>query len=423
MNRRPTAAYVLHEPSPPSARDEWRSHWPLTLAAMVGFSTIGLQSYGFSPFVTHVEQAFGWTRAQVMMGLSLSNLAGVFLNIIVGMVVDKIGPRPVGLTGILVKTGAFAALATATGSLLNWSLLWLLLAVGVVLLQATIWTSAVAARFDKSRGLAMAVVLSGTPITAMVCPPLATWLIDSYGWRAGFAGVGLAWFLAAFPIVFILFSDKRSGEGGPAPHLNTVMIEGLTLRQGIRTRAFLCLALSFGTFAFYNMAITANLVPLLTEKGVTPRQAAGIASLMGVVGIGARLSVGFLLDRYRGSIVGAVTQMLPVAGCALLLVGEPTLFTLSLAVATFGAATGAEMDVTLYLATRHFGLRAFAALFSAIITFGALNASIGPYIAGWLHDRTGSYDVLLIAIMAAMTGGAIAIGLIGREPERAVVIP
>ena len=159
------------------AATEWRAYWPLTLAALIGYSTIGLQSYGLGPFVPHLEKEFGWTRADVMIGLSLSNAVGVFLNILIGMIVDRFGPRRVGLTGLVVKTGSFALLATATGSLLNWSLLWMILAVGVVLVQSTVWISAVAARFDHSRGLAMAVALSGTPITAAVCPILALSLI------------------------------------------------------------------------------------------------------------------------------------------------------------------------------------------------------------------------------------------------------
>lgn len=397
-----------------SAAAEWRSYWPLTLAAMVGYSIIGLQSYAFGPFVSHLEQEFGWTRAQVMLGVSVSNAVGVFLNILIGMIVDRLGPRRVGLTGLFVKSGSFALLATATGSLLNWSLLWGLLAVGVVLVQSTVWTKAVAARFDQSRGLAMAVVLSGTPITAMIAPVLGTFLIENYGWRAGFAGVGLSWLAVSLPVVFFLFRDGSSGtsKGGTPAVLHDH--PGLTLREGIRTRAFMGLLISFGAFSFYNMAIATNLVPLLSETGISAMEAAGIASIMGLAGIIARLLVGFLLDRFPGNIIGMVCQFLPVFGCAILLLDAPSALLLSVAVASFGIATGAEVDAALYLATRHFGLKAFAALFGAIITFGAVNAAIGPYVAGWLHDSTGSYDLLLMVIMVIMSIGAIAIGLTGK---------
>lgn len=402
----------MHSGDRQAGAAEWRAYWPLTLAALVGYSTIGLQSYGIGPFVPHLEQAFGWTRTDVMIGLSLSNAVGVFLNILIGMIVDRFGPRRVALTGLLVKTGSFALLATATGTLLNWSLLWVVLAVGVVLVQSTVWTSAVAAKFDHSRGLAMAVALSGTPITAAVVPVLATWLIGDYGWRVGFVGVAGAWILATFPVVFLFFKDGR--KPGEAAQVVTGPVPGLTLREGVRTAAFWRLLVAFGAFSLYNMAMSANLVPLLGETGISPMQAARIASVMGLVGIVARLTVGFLLDRFPGGLLGAATQFLPVIGCAILLLDAPSVLLLTLAVACFGIATGAEIDVALYLATRHFGLRSFAALFGAIITFGAINAAIGPYVAGWLHDSTGNYDGLLVTVMVAMTIGALAMATMGR---------
>jgi cyanate permease len=401
---------------------EWRRYWTLPVAAMIGYSTIGLQSYGFGPFVGSVEQQFGWTRAQTMIGLSLSNMVIVFVSVLAGAMVDRVGPRRVGLTGLFVKTGAFALLGTATGSLLNWSLLWVIVAVGVVLVQSTVWTSAVVTRFDHSRGLAMAVVLSGSPITAAVAPVLATWLTARYGWRVGFAGVALAWLLATLPVVLLFFrganDEAKRGEAQQTPisRPNPPSVPGLTLAQGIRTPAFLLLAISFGAFSFYNMTMAANLVPLLTESGLGAMGAAGIASIMGLTGIAARLVVGFLLDRFPGNVIGGFTQILPVIACGVFLMDDPGVWLLSGAVAAFGIATGAEIDVALYLATRHFGLKAFAALFGAVITFGAVNAAIGPYVGGWLHDLTKNYHALLIVIMLVMTIGSLSMFAIGRKP-------
>ncbi len=397
-----------------SALAEWRDHWPMTIAAMIAYSTIALQSYAFGPFVSSLEAEFGWTRAQAMTGVSVSMAVGVFINILSGMLADRFGSRRVGLTGLFVKTGSFALLATATGTMLNWSILWAVLAVGVVMIQASIWTKPIAANFDKSRGLAMAVVLSGTPITAMITPLLGTWLIGDYGWRVAFVGVAAAWLIVSFPIAWLFYREKpQSGAAVRRP----AQLTGYTFAEGIRTRAFWCILISFATFSFYNIAIATNLVPLIAETGMSKTQAAGIAGLMGLVGIIARLSVGMLLDRMPGNIVGMVCQFLPLIGCAILLMDANSGWMLSLAVITFGIATGAEVDAALYLATRHMGLKAFAALFGAVITAGAMAASISPYVAGRLHDQSGNYDGLLWLIIVVMTIGAIAMGLSGK-PQR-----
>ena len=412
------------------AGGEWRAHWPLALAALVGYSTIGLQSYGISPFVADLEREFGWTRSDVMAGVSVSNAVGILLNIVIGMIVDRFGSRRVALTGLMVMTGSFALLATATGALLNWTMLWVVVAFGVVLVQSTVWMRALARHFDRSRGFAFAVALSGTSIMAIVLPTYATWLIQTHGWRTGFVGVAATWAAVTLPVVFLLFREDRGPraetaatmdqtgiQSGARPVAAPAMLPGLTFREGLRTRAFWLLVISFGCFSFFSMTVATNLVPLLAETGISAMEAAGIASIMGLVGIVVRLSVGFLLDRLPGNVIGTITLLMPVIGASILLVDAPGALLLSVAVAAFGAAIGAEMDVALYLATRHFGLKAFAALFNAVITCGAMMAAIGPFVGGKLHDMTGNYDALLATIVVVMSVGALSMAAIGKTPR------
>lgn len=402
-----------------SAGAEWRAHWTLAMAALVGYSTIGLQSYGVSPFVASLESQFGWSRSDVMIGVSVSNAMGIFLNIIIGLIVDRFGSRRVALTGLVVMTGSFALLATATGALLNWAFLWVIVAIGVVLVQSTVWMRALGRHFDHSRGFAFAVALSGTSIMAIVLPAYATWLIETQGWRMALVGVAATWLVVALPVVFVFFrEDRGAAVAGPSAPVAPSDLPGLTFREGLRTRAFWLLAISFGCFSFFSMTVATNLVPLLSETGIPAMEAAGIASIMGLVGIVVRLSVGALLDRLPGNLIGMVTLALPVIGAAILLSDNPGTVALGFAVACFGAAVGAEMDVALYLATRHFGLKAFASLFNAVITCGAVMAAIGPFIAGTLHDMTGNYTALLMAIAGIMTVGSLAIGMIGKTPAR-----
>lgn len=405
----------------PGGAAEWRAHWPLAVAALIGYSTIGLQSYGISPFVTSLEHAFGWTRSDVMIGVSVSNAAGILLNIIIGLIVDRFGSRRVALTGLVVMTGSFALLASATGTTPNWIVLWLIVAVGVVLVQSTVWMRALAKHFDHSRGFAFAFALSGTSITAIFLPAYTTWLIRGYGWRLAFVGVAATWAVVTLPIVFLFFREDRGARVAPvavATPASPAELPGLTFREGLRTRAFWLLVISFGCFSFFSMTVATNLVPLLSETGISAMEAAGIASVMGLVGIVVRLSAGFLLDRFPGNVIGAITLMLPVIGAGILLIDAPGPILLSIAVGAFGAAIGAEMDVALYLATRHFGLKAFASLFNAVITFGAMMAAIGPFVGGKLHDLTGNYHAMLIAIVCIMTVGALAMAGIGKTPDR-----
>ncbi len=89
----------------------------------------------------------------------------------------------------------------------NWLALWGVIAVGTFFVQATVWTSAVASRFEASRGLAFAHhASSGASLAATVYPILATWLIGNYGWRTAYAAMGGLWVVVVFPVLFLLVS-------------------------------------------------------------------------------------------------------------------------------------------------------------------------------------------------------------------------
>lgn len=404
---------------PRSAAQEWRHYGLLPVAAAFGYSTVAIQTYGIGPFVAPLEAEFGWSRAQVMMGLTISNFVGVLFNFAIGVLADRVGPRRVALTGVVVKTGAIALLATATGTVLNWSLLWVVVAFGAVLSQANVWTSAVASRFERGRGLAIAVTLSGSSFCAALVPVLGTWLIGAYGWRTAFAGVALAWVIVVLPVVFLFFRGAQDARGpGTSGASARPDLPGLTIGQGLRTAAFWRLMVACFGFAFYTMAIAPNLVPMLTEKGASTASAAQIAALMGIVGIVARISAGFLLDHLSPTLVGTFVFLLPVAGMALLLGDAPSEAFLILAVVSFGITIGAEYDVVIYLAARHFGIRSFASLLGGMLTAGALGGSIAPVVAGTMHDRFGGYVELLWLLMALMASGAVAIATLGRPVHR-----
>lgn len=406
--------------APANAAGEWRRYWLLPLVAGFGYSTMAIQTYAIGPFVAPLEAEFGWSRAEIMIGLTISNGIGAIMNMFVGMAVDRVGPRRVAMAGIVAKTSAIMLLATATGSILNWSLLWALVAMGAMLLQAQVWTSAVASRFDKGRGLAIAVALSGTSLAAALCPILATWLIADFGWRAAWVGIGLAWLLTALPTVLIAFRGRHDDERrdrGDAAAAAAVDLPGLTFAEGLRRPAFYRLLLAGASYAFYTMAISPNLVPMMAELGSTAMAAASIAAVLGVVSVIARVSAGWLIDRMPAHLVGAVMFMVAVVGSFALLDGDPGFALKIFAVVCFGATIGAEFDVVLYLISRHFGLKAMGSLMGAVLSAGALGGAIAPWVAGRIHDETGSYDGLLWTIIVLMTVNAAAMLTMPRPPE------
>jgi len=411
----------MQERAPGSALGEWRRYGIVPIAAAFGYSTMAIQTFGIGPFVVPLEQEFGWSRAEVLSGLTISSIIGFLMNFAVGLVADRFGPRRVALAGVVVKAGGIALLATATGTVLNWVLLWLVVSFGAVLAQANVWCSAVASRFDKGRGLALAVALSGSSVCGAIAPLLGTWLILNHGWRTGFVGLGLVWLIVVVPVVTLFFrgrQDEVRDARKASPSSEEIELPGVTVAEGLRMSAFWKLLVTAFAFAFYTMSISPNLVPLMAEKGESATEAAALASLVGVVGIIARISTGFLLDHISARLLGTLVFLLPVAGCWLL-VGDTVggSWALALAVASFGITIGAEYDIAFYLVGQHFGLKRFAALMGGLLTAGATGAAFAPVVAGRLHDQTGTYDSMLLLLMGLMALGALAMASLGKPRQ------
>jgi MFS family permease len=417
------------ESLPRTAIGEWRRYGLVPFAAMIGYSTMAIQTYGVGPFVTSLEGEFGWTRAEIMLGLTISNGLGVMFNFLVGVLADRIGPRRVGLAGVVVKAGAIMLLATVSSAILNWWLLWIVVGLGAVLAQANVWASAVASRFDRGRGFAIAVALSGSSFCAAIIPVIAHWLIGEFGWRMAFVWLGLGWMAVALPIVFLWFRGSKDEQRAAAAKVEAAPAQksadaaavaelpGLGILEGLRRPAFWQLLIASFAFASYTMSVAPNLVPMLGEKGSTPAVAALLAGTVGVVGLIARISAGFLLDIMSARILGTIVFLLPVLGCGLLLGDAPSYYVLMACVVSFGITIGAEYDVVFYLVSRHFGLRSFASLMGGMLTIGALGGAVAPFVSGWLHDRFGDYNPMLMLLMGLMAAGALAIATMGRPPE------
>ena len=131
-------------PSAPGATAEWRSHGALPFAAMFGYSVSVIHIYGINPYIIPVTAEFGWTRAQFTGAFTLAILIQALLAVPVGMLVDRFGSRKLGLAGVVMVCLAFTTLGTADGNLNNWYLLWGIITLVALPVQATVWTSAVA---------------------------------------------------------------------------------------------------------------------------------------------------------------------------------------------------------------------------------------------------------------------------------------
>ena len=391
----------------------------LPIAAGLGYATSVIHIYGLGPYIEPISTEFGWSRAQTTLGLTIQTLIAAACAIPIGMLVDRSSPRLLALVGVPLVAAAFALLSTATGEPANWYMLWVVLAIAALPVQATVWTAAVATRFHASRGMAFAVTLCGASVAQAIFPYLGATLIAEHGWKSALILQAAIWAAIAFPVLFFFFrsardSTSRDDTGSAKPG---VVLQGVSVRDAMRTTIYARLLLVCLLFTFTIIALVVHFVPILSGRGIDKLEAAGLAGLIGLFSIAGRIVTGFLIDRYRASFVGAAVFLLPVLGCLTLIASGASPVGAAVAAALIGLTLGAEVDVLAYLTTRHFGMRNFGTLYGGLLAALSIGTATGPLAAAVIFDNYGSYTPLLWLTVAFMVVSSLALASLPRPQD------
>ncbi len=397
----------------PSAGQEWRAHYPKVLSGMIGMSFYAMLTYQFGLFIQPLEKEFHWHREDISNGLAIYTLGAFFIGPFIGALIDRMGSRKIGIIGIIGTSAALAALSLANGSINQWYLLWLAIAITALGVKSTVWGAAVSSLFTAGRSLALALVLSGAAIAQFFSPIAANWLIAHKGWRAAYQWIGLGWGGLALIVVMLFFFDahdqRNNAKAAPLP---VASLSGLTISQAIRSPQILRIAIANLFMSLVGAGVSVHLVPILSGHGVDRTSAAAIAGIAGIAGLIGKLFTGWLLERYEGSVVPFFSFALGAIGYFLLLNTLGTHSALAAGAMILAYTSGAGLQVTTYLISRYGGLKSFGKIYATIGSMMMFGTAFGPKIAGAVYDHLHSYNALLIsAIPVVMVGALLFVGL------------
>lgn len=395
--------------------EELRRHWRILPPSLLGIALCSVHGYSLGVMIPSLEAEFGWPRAQISGGLLIISMIALVAAPLVGLAVDRIGPRRIALSGILVFCAALALLSTATPNIASWWALWILLAVGNMMILPTIWAKAINGFFDRDRGKALAIALCGTGLAASFVPSLTNWLVEHYGWRQAYVGLAAIGAVIAFPVAFGLFRPREASTVTDEP-ATALVGRGVTVREGFRTPSFLKLAAATVLYSVALCALTTNAVPVLLSRGMTPATAAALASFVGIGSVIGRLAGGLLLDRFDAARVAAASVVMPIFA-VLLLLYFPNDVAAGAACLIVGLSVGTEVDCCAYLAARHFGLKSFGTLFGAMNGMMLFGNGLAPVLANYVYDVTKSYEPTLWFQIPACLLTALLFLWLGPYPE------
>lgn len=372
---------------------EWRQNWTVVLAGAMGMALASLAPYGLGIFVEPIQDEFGWKRAQISGAMTVLSVLGVVFGPFVGLLVDRVGPRRIGMVGVIGYCAGFAGLSLAGPAIWTWYALWVPFAIAGLLIKPTVWTSGVSSLFVKGRGLALSLTLCGTALCSTLTPIVGNAMIKAWGWREALVGLGLFWAVLVVPPVLLFFSSaKDQRRSSPPSDVTAPVLTGLGFRDGLLTWKYFRLAAAGFLASIFLVSFTTTLVPILTSLEITRDNAANVAGLLGFSTIFGRIGGGYLLDRVKnGNVVGAASLLLPIVPC-LMLLHWPGDVTIAIgATLILGLSMGAELDAVAYLTARHFGMKNYGLLFGTISGLLALATGLGPLFVNLVYDATDSY--------------------------------
>jgi len=384
----------------------------VALGGLMGCVAIGAM-FSLAVFLAPMSAETGWSRAGISFAMTINFLVMAFGSFGWGAASDRWGARICTLLGAGLL-GLALVLASHATTLLEFQLTY-----GVLVgLSASAFFAPMIATvtgwFETRRNLAVSLVSAGMGMAPLTISPLASWLITHYGWRAAMFDIGLLAWLVVIPAALFV---RRPPVVAQSPAQATAIVErNITVGRALTSPQFLILGFTFFLCCAAHSGPIFHVVSYAMYCGLGSMAAVSVYSVEGLAGLGGRLLLGVLADRYgakRILVTALAVQAMAIA--AYLAVNELDEF-YALAV-IFGVAYGGGMPLYASLARDYFGQHIMGTVFGAATMLSSLGMSFGPVAGGWVFDHFGNYAWLYLG-SAAVAVGAVLLALTFPKPVR-----
>jgi MFS family permease len=402
--------------------------WVTAASFVVLFVTVGVGLYAPPVFLVPLQDHFGWSRAAIAGGSATAALVSGIASPFAGVLIDKYGSRRVMVSGALLMACGFGFLGLVQ-SLWHLYALNALAAIGIACAAWVPNQTLISNWFEKKRGLAMGVALTGIGFGGLAMAPLAGLLIVRFGWRLAFVGLSSLLLVIVVTVVLGIVRDRPADLGllpdgePPTPSDRSPTSTdraasfgerpGLELSQSVRTSAFWILFLCQFLTVFGSMSVIAHLVAFLRDAGFEGQTAAGSLGLMVGASVGGRVLFGVLSDRLTKRHIMSLALTLHAVATTFLFRIESAA-ALPAFVLTFGVALGGGAVLMPLLVGECFGLLAFGRILGLFTVSATLGAGLGPVLTGRIYDVSGSYQPAFVLHIVAFATAALAIQLLAK---------
>jgi MFS family permease len=393
----------------PPDRTRPQAHaWIILGGAFTTFAVGAGFMHAYTVFLVQFVHDFAWSRAEVSIAYAVAQAVGGISSPIVGMLVDRLGPRR------LVLLGGALLIAGLTASAYIQALWQLVLLYGIVMtlgancLGMVAFVPVLSRLFIRQRGMAISILQSANGFGRAFSAPSAQLLISGIGWRPAYL-VQAAFMAAVVLPLSLLF--RRADTVPVMPTTRTlVAARSWTLMEAVRSRQFWLLFVVYLCTGIGSFLVSLHQLAFAHDMGFDTLYAAsvlGMGSLLSVPGI---IITGTLSDYVGREISAIVTYGVSIvgAGCALLITGPDQHLLLWLHACLFGITWGARGPAITAKTADLFPGHQLGAILGVITIGSGVGSGLGAWGAGFIFDVSGSYKLAFALSMVAYALGCVA---------------
>jgi MFS family permease len=389
----------------------------LLAAAFITFAVGAACMHSYTVFLIAFIEAFGWSRAESSIAYSVSQLVTGATSPLVGILVDRLGPQRLVLTGGFLLAIGLVASAFAHALWQVIVLYGVVMTLGANCLGLVVFVPILSRRFVRNRGMAVAIVQSANGFARAVSAPLSQVLIAGLGWRGAYLAQG-GFMAAAFLPLAALFRSSERGRSGTAAGGHTTIPGGWTLRRAMRTPHFWLLSLVYVFTGLGSFLVALHQLAFAVTVGFDKLYAAEVLGLGALLSLPGVIVTGILSDHVGRELSAVVTYGTSIFGvaCAMFITSPDQHLLLWLHSCFFGLTWGARGPAITAKTADLFPGPHLGTILGAITIGTGIGSATGAWMAGWIFDVTGSYEVAFGLSIFFYVCGGVAFWMVRRPP-------
>ena len=380
----------------------------VAIATVVYMLMVGASFSAFGLYVLPVSKEFGLSRADMNTALILMNLGNAGLAPFIGRLLDRVPVKRIMIVCALLMGLSFVILSLSRSLWLNAAVLAVALPAAYLGAGTLTMTVLLARWFTVQRGRAIALAAIGMSLGNITVTPLVGYLIEYEGWRTALLTSG--GLVTAVLLAVSLLLRERPGPGdvepgrAPAAH-GAAPATPAKVGAILKSAQFWSLSLGAAMALAVGQTLAITLTPLAIGGGLTTVQGASLISVMGGGAIAGGLLLAVIADKVdRINLLAGLFLAGALLNAALL--ADHSYALLVACAGLLGLTLGMATPAFYALLADRFGAASFGTVRGMTMPVIAALGMIAIRLAGEVFDRTGGYDLLFSAFIAAMLAAA-----------------